>query len=109
MCLNIQLNNQKHKSKHNFCKKIKKVQSLNLQLNKVFGDMLTFYTFIFQSKLWVVRYKDVHIHIKRERERASVLHTHTHGFSPYNTQNSGKDTGEPAVCLFFKCRDFEQM
>ncbi len=41
--LNLLLNNQKH-NQNNFCKK----QSLNLQLNKVFGDMLTFCTFIFK-------------------------------------------------------------
>jgi len=42
--LNLQLN-----QKHN--QNISVKQSLNLQLNKFFGDMLTFYTLLFQSML----------------------------------------------------------
>ncbi len=43
---------------------------------KVFGDMLTFYTFIF--KFGAVRYEDVCLHIYIKRESASVSQTHTH-------------------------------
>ncbi len=52
---------------------------------KVFGDMLTFYTFIF--KFGAVRYEDVCLHIYIKRERARVCHTHKHsrGLFPYNT------------------------
>ncbi len=88
MSLNLQLNNQKH-NQNNYCKKYFKKQSLNLQLNKVFGDMLTFYTFIF--KFGAVRYEDVctaHTHKERERESARVCYTHSHGLSPYSTNSS---------------------
>ncbi len=73
--LNLQLNNnQKHKSKQSvkIIKQFKK-QLLNLQLNKVFGDMLTFYTFI--CKFGAGRYVDVCIERERESARECVTHT----------------------------------
>ncbi len=46
-----------------------------MQLNEVFGDMLTFYTFIFQSKLWC---RNVHLsRIKFEAVRYEDVCTYT--------------------------------
>ncbi len=109
MSLNLQLKqkqNQKNvcKTKIIIIKTIFKKQSLNLQLNKVFGDMLTFYIFIFLVQVMmqecspfphgkVVRYEDVCTcaYTRRERECECVTHTHTCMVSlSVKHSNSGK-------------------
>ncbi len=68
--LNLQLNNQKH-NQNNICKKIN-LKVIKPAAQQGFGDMLTFYSFIF--KFGAVRHVDVCVHIHKERE--SVTHTH---------------------------------
>ncbi len=116
------------------CIFILKKQSLNLQLNKVFGDMLTFYTFIFQSKLWcrnvhlfrikfgAVRYEDVCTYTERERVRVlRPLHTESeivacvfpffripHPFLSKCMQRMRKRRKSNLIRIFFEGRKFQR-
>ncbi len=93
--LNLQLNNQKHKSKHNFCKKIK-----NAVIKPAAQQGFWRHAHFLHIHLSVqVMSGEVQRCAHTHKDRARVCHTHTHthiyishthGLSPYNTQTVAK-------------------